>query len=122
VRFLADMNISPRTVRILTDAGYDVVRVGDVMSPSASDAAVLAYARRSARVVITQDMDFSALLALSGHASPSVISLRLSSADPAGVAARLVSVMSRYETELTQGCAISVGDDVSRLRRLPVRY
>lgn len=71
-------------------------------------------------MIITQDMDFSALLALGGHAKPSIISLRLSSADPAVVAARLLSLIPRCEAELKRGCAISVTDDVCRVRLLPV--
>jgi len=115
------MNVSPVTVQALAAAGYDIARVSDALPVTAADTTILTHARRHGSVIITQDMDFSALLALGGHAKPSVISLRMSSADPALAADRLLSLIPRYEGELAKGCAISVGDDACRVRMLPVR-
>src|SRR5207245_7007824 len=87
VRLLADLNIAPRTVSFLRSLGHDVQRVGDVLAPSATDHEIVEYARRDGRSVVTQDLDFSAIVALSGQAAPSLISLRLASSgigrDPA---------------------------------------
>jgi len=73
LRFFADMNISPRTVRLLREQGWDILRVSEVLPASAKDLEVLEFARRERRVVITQDLDFSVLLALSGYSSPSLL-------------------------------------------------
>jgi predicted nuclease of predicted toxin-antitoxin system len=77
VRLLADMNISPETVAYLRTLGHDAIRVSDVLAASATDATIVAYAARDNRVVLTQDLDFSALIALSGGVTPSAITLRL---------------------------------------------
>lgn len=45
-------------------------------------------ARREDRIVVTQDLDFSTLLALGGYDRPSLITIRLSVSDPDTVARR----------------------------------
>lgn len=120
MRFIADMNISPLTVQALRVAGYDICRVSEILPQTASDHTILTYARNHDYVIITQDLDFSALLAIGRHAKPSVISLRISSADPSNVTEKLLSVMPRYDMELNQGCAISVEDNFCRIRTLPI--
>ena len=54
LRFLADMNLSPQTVADLQAAGWDILRVNQVLLATTSDRDILAYARRDNRVIITQ--------------------------------------------------------------------
>ena len=79
MRILADVHISPRTVEQLRSLGHDVVRLGDVLSASSTDGEIVEDAVRDQRVILTQDLDFSAIVALSGRTAPSVVSLRLGS-------------------------------------------
>ena len=80
--FLADMDISPRTVEALCQRGWDIVRVSRFLLVNARDAEILQLARQQGRVMVTQDLDFSALLALGGHDRPSLITLRLYASVP----------------------------------------
>lgn len=59
VRIIGDVNIAPRTVEHLRSLGHDVVRVSDVLSPSAPDREIVEYARREGRAVLTQDLDLT---------------------------------------------------------------
>jgi len=43
--FLADMNISPITLRELKKHGWDIVRVSEVLNANAKDEEILRYAR-----------------------------------------------------------------------------
>ena len=70
-RLLANMNISPETVNALHEKGLDIIRVSQILPLTSSDAEILDLARRENRVVVTQDLDFSALLALGGFDRPS---------------------------------------------------
>jgi predicted nuclease of predicted toxin-antitoxin system len=79
MRILADMHISPVTVKFLQGLGHDTVRINEVMTSNASDRAIVEMADSSERVILTQDLDFSEIIALSGKMRPSLISLRLSS-------------------------------------------
>lgn len=121
LRFLAHMNISPKTVEALRQHGWDIVRISQFLPVNASDQEVLEFARREERTVITQDLDFSALLALGGYDRPSLITLRLSVSDPETVTRRLLAVLPQIEGALRQGAAVTVEDVAVRLRRLPVR-
>jgi hypothetical protein len=56
-----------------------VLRVTDVLPATASDAQVVAQAQRNDRIILTQDLDFSDIVALSGAERPSLVILRLAS-------------------------------------------
>ena len=71
MRILADVHISPRTVKYLRSLGHDTVRVSDALAPSAADYEIVAEAIRDRRFILTQDLDFSAIVALSGRTVPS---------------------------------------------------
>jgi predicted nuclease of predicted toxin-antitoxin system len=121
LRFVADMNISPLTVNVLAAKGMDIVRVSSLLPVNASDESILGLARQQECVVITQDMDFSALLALGGHHQPSLVTLRLLNTDPDAVAQRLRQVLPQVEAALRRGCAVTVEDHAVRVRQLPIR-
>ena len=71
--------------------------------------------------MLTQDLDFSALLALSGHHRPSLVTLRLSEADPQVVARKLISAKRELEPKLAEGYAITIEEQAIRFRKLPIR-
>jgi len=120
LRFLADIHISPATTSELRDRGWDTVRVSEVLEATSSDADILEYARQHGRTVVTQDLDFSALLAIGGHSAPSVITLRLEDARPAIVTSRLLDVVSALEQELSEGIIVSADETTVRYRFLPI--
>ena len=101
--------------------GWDVVRTSELLSPKAPDQEILAYARETGRDLLTQDLDFSALLALSGMDRPSLVTLRLSTSEPEIVTARLLDAESLLARTLPEGCAVTVEDSVVRVRKLPIR-
>jgi len=70
LEFLANMNISPVTVEQLRTRGWNIKRVSEVMDKGSKDIDILIYAQRQNKVVITQDLDFSTLLALRGYTKP----------------------------------------------------
>lgn len=102
---LADMNISPKTVKALQHYGWDIIRVSQFLPANASDREILQLARQKDMIVVTQDLDFSALLALGGYRRPSLITLRLPISDPETVTQRLLEVLPQIEQVLLEGCA-----------------
>lgn len=121
MRLIADVHISPLTVAALKVQGYDIVRTTDLLPATAADAEILALARVQGRVILTQDLDFSMLVALSNYGLPSLITLRLSSVKPDLVTQKLLDVLPTVETELTEGAAVTINDDSVRIRKLPIR-
>ena len=121
VGFLANMNISPITVEALRNHGWDIVRVSEVMDEKSKDIDVLVYAQKQNKVVITQDLDFSQILALRGYAKPSLINLRFENASPDFVTARIIDVVSSMEKELEEGVVVTVDETSARYKNLPIR-
>ena len=120
IRLLANMNISPKTVHALRQQGWDIVRVSELLPVDATDEEILELARREGRVVVTQDLDFSALLVLGGYDRPSLVTLRLSVSDPDVITERLLKVLLQIEDELQEGCATTIEDVSVRVRKLPI--
>ena len=121
LRLLANMNISPETVNALRVKGLDIIRVSQILPVTSSDADILDLARREKRIVVTQDLDFSALLALGGFNEPSLITVRLKVSDPEAITQKLLELLPEIQDMLTQGCAVSIDDYSFRVRWLPIR-
>ena len=120
MKLLADLHIAPRTVAFLRAQGHDVVRAGDVLSATATDVQLVAFARAEQRTVLTQDLDFSAIVALSGESSPSILSLRLESSRIESVNTCLDQALRTLEAELSRGALVTVEEGRIRIRTLPI--
>lgn len=121
IRLLADIHISLKTVVDLQNQGYEIIRSSDVLPRNAPDINILEFALRNNWIVLTQDLDFSMLVALSGRSYPSLITLSLSSAKPDVVTQKLLDVLPQIEESLLQGSAITIQDKNIRIRKLPLR-
>ena len=121
IRLLADVHISPKTVGDLQKQGYEIMRSSEFLPANAPDINILEFARTENWVVLTQDLDFSMLVALSRYSQPSLITLRLSSAKPDIVTQKLLDVLPQIEEALQEGSAITIQDESIRVRKLPVR-
>jgi len=120
VRFLADMGVSSRTVAWLRDNGHDAVHVRELGLQRASDAEILRKAAEDTRIVLTMDLDFGYLMAISGGRTPSVVIFRLTDERAEAVNSRLRDVLPRCEAALGHGAIVSVGDQTARIRLLPL--
>src|SRR5687768_13584168 len=77
-RFLLDANLPPKLARALSrEFGIDVVSLISLGLGQLSDPAVLEFAHRSGRVLITLDRDFSALYQRTARTRVSIVYLRV---------------------------------------------
>ena len=120
LRFLIDMNLPSKTVTNLQQQDWDVRRVSQVLPMDAEDSEILEFARQQNRVIITQDLDFSSLLALGGYEKPSLITFRLSMPDSEIITRKLLDIVPHIEDRLAEGCAVTIDDRSVRVRRLPI--
>jgi predicted nuclease of predicted toxin-antitoxin system len=70
------MPLSPGLSRWLRGEGYDAVHAGEIGLYNAKDTVLLDLARREEWIVITSDLDFPRLLALSKASGPGLILFR----------------------------------------------
>ena len=121
MRLLADLHISPLTVAFLKSLGHDAVRVNEILPINATDELIIEQARQDSRIILTQDLDFSRLIAISGESAPSLICLRLESSRIEYVNALLSRVLPNLEAEGMDASIISIEDAAIRRRSLPIR-
>jgi predicted nuclease of predicted toxin-antitoxin system len=76
VKLVVDMNLSPSWVERLAGHGFEAVHWSTIGAATALDAEILTWANEHGFVVITNDLDFSAMLAASAGATPSVVQIR----------------------------------------------
>ncbi|NEP57264.1 MAG: hypothetical protein F6K31_09600 [Symploca sp. SIO2G7] len=120
MKFLADMGVSPLTVQLLRQQGYDTVHLYEERLERLLDYLILEKAKQEARIVLTFDLDFGDLLAASSASLPSVIIFRLKKTNPAIVGSRLLAVLAECGEDLETGAIVTVDDNRYRLRRLPI--
>lgn len=119
MRFLADMGISMRTVIWLRSSGHNAIHLSEE-NLQRSDDEVLAKARTEGRILLTMDLDFGYLLAVSREQVPSVILFQLENESSEVVNRCLVEVIGECASDLEAGAIISVSEEAIRVRRLPI--
>lgn len=73
MKFLVDMPLSPWLAVWLRGNGHDADHVSTVGLHKAKDHSILEAARQQKRIIITADLDFPQLLAISRTADPGII-------------------------------------------------
>ncbi len=121
MKFLADMGVSPVTVLELRQQGYNAVHLNEQGLERLPDSEILEKARQEQRIVLTFDLDFGELLAISSESLPSVIIFRLQTTIPVFVSARLLAVLSECGEDLEIGAIVTVEDNRYRVQRLPIQ-
>lgn len=119
-RVLLDQGLPRSSARLLREAGWDGVHVGEIGMSRAGDAEILSVAQDEGRVCVTLDADFHALLVGGGQHGPSVIRIRKESLDAAALVALLVGVWDGVVTALAGGAMVTVTEGSVRIGRLPV--
>ena len=120
MKFLVDMNLSPRWCAVLWAEGWDSVHWSDVGSSSAPDIEIMRWALDQGRVVITHDLDFGAMLAATRALGPSVVQVRTQDVRPHVLSPVIVSLLLQFEAELEAGALLIVDEARSRVRMLPL--
>ncbi len=120
MRFLVDMGISLQTVMWLREQGHEVVHLREEGLHCLPDADILSKARREKRIVLTMDLDFGYLMAVSKEQLPSVILFRLEDERSETVNRQLKNVLAQCKSDLEVGSIISVTEMAIRVRHLPI--
>ena len=121
MKLLLDMGLAQSTAIFLRTASYDAVHLREEGLQRLPDEQIMAKALREGRVILTHDLDFGRLVALSRRRLPSVVTFRLSHMRPRQVNQYLQDILTRFDHELEAGVLISVTDDAIRVRHLPVK-
>ena len=120
MRFLADMCVDVRIVRWLREQGHDATHLRDEGLHRMPDGEIFNKAISEDRVVLTFDLDFAEIAALTGGKKGSVILFRLRNTRTSHVIERLSAVLDDSLEVLGKGAVITVEETRHRIRYLPV--
>lgn len=118
--FFLDINIPASFVDFLEKLGHAVTIGAEAGFNGKSDWEICRYALENNSVVLTHDLDFGELLAVSGVAGPSVIIFRLQPLTKSIMEDNFLQVLRLAESELNRGAIIIIEKNKFRLRRLPI--
>jgi predicted nuclease of predicted toxin-antitoxin system len=120
MKFLLDMPVSAILLDVLEGSGHEGVHANQIGKDRATDAELLEIARRENRVVITADLDFPRLLALSAVTGPGLILFRGGNYSDVEMCDLLEKVLKKVTPE-TLAISICVVDKKRiRVTRLPL--
>jgi len=121
MKLLVDMNLSPRWINTLAEAGFEAAHWSTVGASTAPDSEIMAYAKLQAYVVLTHDLDFGTILAATQGEKLSVVQIRAEDVRPVSIGKQVVNALRQMATELERGALLTIDTGRTHLRLLPLR-
>jgi predicted nuclease of predicted toxin-antitoxin system len=122
VKLLVDMNLSPSWVDRLARYGFEAVHWSTIGAATAPDVEILAWANEHEFVLITNDLDFSAILAAGAVSGPSVIQLRTQDLLSDAAVSIVGNALEAHREDIERGALLSIDEGGTRVRMLPLRH
>jgi predicted nuclease of predicted toxin-antitoxin system len=104
-RFLADESCDFAVVRMLRDAGHDVLSVAE-SAGGATDEFVIGLALNERRILLTEDKDFGQLVFASRNPAPGVVFIRYPAPERASLPARIGDIVRREGVKLERSFVV----------------
>jgi predicted nuclease of predicted toxin-antitoxin system len=121
MKLLVDMNLSPRWVERLNGSPFQAVHWTSIGNIQALDDEIMAFAAERDYVVLTNDLDFGAILAVTHGEKPSVVQIRSGNLDPDFIGQHVMRALRQLKDELQIGALVTVEPASTRLRLLPLK-
>ena len=121
MKLLVDMNLSPGWVERLARHGFEAVHWSTIGAATAPDVEIISWANEHDFVLITNDLDFSAILAASAGASPSVVQLRTQDLLSDEAVSTVVKALEAHREDIEGGALLSIDEGGTRVRMLPLK-
>ena len=119
--FLVDMDLAPRWVEFLVAAGHTAVHWSTVGAANAPDHIIMAHARDHDECLLTHDLDFGTILALTNWDRPSVVQIRAEDTSPETIGPTVLRAVALSMPDIVAGALLTIEPERMRLRVLPLR-
>jgi predicted nuclease of predicted toxin-antitoxin system len=120
MRILADMGVSMRVVQWLRQQGHEVKHLREEGLHRMPNGEIFTKAISENRVIMTFDLDFGEIVALTRGQNASVILFRLRNTRTVHLVNRLASVLEQSTDALQKGAVVVVEESRHRVRYLPI--
>lgn len=119
MRFLADMGVDIRVVDWLRNNGHDAKHLREEGLHRMPNGEIFTKAIQENRIIVTFDLDFGEIVALSKGKKASVILFRLHNTRTSHLLRRLSAVLKDTANALEEGAVVVVEESRHRVRYLP---
>jgi predicted nuclease of predicted toxin-antitoxin system len=120
MKLLVDMNLSPRWVIPLAEVGIEAAHWSTIGAAQTPDSEIMAFASANDYIVLTHDLDFSAILATTHGQKPSVVQIRADDVSLEAIGKQVIDAILQMTSELKEGALVTVDPYRTRLRLLPL--
>ena len=120
MRFLVDMPLSPTLAAWLRDHLHDAVHATERALERAADIEIMTVAKDEGRTIVTADLDYPRMLALSHASEPSLILFREGTWSELEVIDRMTEILRILSPFEIEQSIVVVDRDRIRRRRLPI--
>jgi predicted nuclease of predicted toxin-antitoxin system len=123
MKILVDMNLSPDWAKYLSNAGIEAEHWSLIGPVDAPDREIMSFAANNEYVVLTQDLDFSAILAATHRSKPSVVQIRSENLSLDSIGQSVTAAVLQLQTDLEAGALLTIDQAKRvRLRLLPFHF
>jgi len=100
---------------------FEAVHWSTIGTATAPDVEILTWANEHEFVLITNDLDFSAILAASVGESPSVVQIRTQDLLSDEAVSTVAKALEAHREDIERGALLSIDEGGTRLRMLPLK-
>jgi predicted nuclease of predicted toxin-antitoxin system len=120
MKILVDMNLSPVWADFLIDNGMEATHWSSIGPPDAPDTEIMTYAKEQGFTVLTNDLDFGFILAITHGKKPSVIQTRTGALCPDRIGEKVIKTINLLTADIDQGALITIDPHKIRVTLLPL--
>jgi len=120
MKILVDMNLSPGWAGFLNGNGIEAVHWSSIGSPDAPDSEIMTYAKAYDFTVLTNDLDFGYILAITRDKRPSVIQMRIGALGYDRIGAVVLGAIKLLVADIDKGALVTIDPRKIRVTLLPL--
>ena len=120
MKILLDMNISPLWADFLTGNAIESLHWSSVGPPDAPDKEIFTYAKAHDFSVLTNDLDFGFILAVTREKKPSVIQMRTGALGHDRIGGIVVNAIKLLAADIEKGALVTIDQRKTRVTLLPL--
>jgi predicted nuclease of predicted toxin-antitoxin system len=116
------MNMAYRWAAMLTSRGIEAIHWAEIGPGDAPDIDIMNYAKNKGYAVLTNDLDFGAVLALTAASAPSVVQIRGADVRPENLFEPVVNALVRFSADIEKGALVTIDANKVRIHILPFTH
>ena len=120
MKILIDMNLSPKWTDYLIGKGMEAVHWSSIGSNDAPDAEIMTYAKEHNLVILTNDLDFGFILAITRGKKPSVIQIRSGVLNYNKIGSIVLNAINTLTGDIEKGALVTIDTHKTRVSLLPL--